>query len=445
MKKKKITLIFICISLVFSLISGSVSAAYIGGRYISAKGACVLDFQSGEVLYEYNGYVKRSPASMTKIMSLYCIFSELEKQNISLDTVVPISRRVYDLPVYTDYQCIPLYVGSIYTVDDLLGAVITYSASNALLALVELVSASDAEFVALMNTTCHSLGIDATFYDACGGATNAISPYGMACLARAIIRDYPQILERSSKKYIVFNGLRYYSTNKLYTTYYYEGVDGLKTGTSSTAGACLCATGTRNGNRIITVNMLSASNDYRFKDSRVLLDFGFNYTDNYYLPKLTRSNISTYINGEEIPTLLYSKEKELFPVIVVEQLNNYGFDVVYDEASGVMTVTPNPDKFMHPLPCDATKGTYQDKYGDVRENIVKLIVCNGDKEYEIKRFYTSEGYHVVSADDFGKIFNMQWNPETSSIAINPPYNYPTVVGSILDDICSMPQRFNWQN
>ena len=274
-KKTKSTLIIFFVIIIHIISAVPASAAYIDGSSITSQGVCVMDFETGEILYEHNGNIPRSPASMTKIMSLYCIYSELERQGISIDTIVPISGNVYSLPVRTNYQCITLYNNVPYTVDELIGAVATYSASNALLALVELVSGSEAEFVKLMNTTAQQMGIDAYYYDSCGGYTNEVTPIAMATLARNIIKDYPDIINRTSKKSINFHGGTYYSTNKLYTTYYYEGADGLKTGTSSSAGHCFCGTAVRGDNRVISVAMLAPSNDGRFGDTVKLLNYGF--------------------------------------------------------------------------------------------------------------------------------------------------------------------------
>lgn len=423
MKTRKFTLGFVIILIIQVFTASYAGAATVGDKYISSQGACVMDFETGEILYEHNGYIRRSPASMTKVMSLYCIYSELEKRSITLDTPVPISRRVYDLPVVTDYQCIPLYYNSTYTVDDLIGAVATYSASNALLALVEFVSGTEAEFVKLMNKTASEIGIDATYYDSCGGYTNAISPVSMAHLAKRIITDYPDILARTSKKYIVFNGVKYYSTNKLYSTYYYPGIDGLKTGTSSTAGCCLCATGVKDGRRIITVTMNSISNDYRFKDSINLLDFGFEELAKIYSEKLYYTKTRAFLNGEEIPLLNYVKGNEIKPVIILENLSCYGFDVSYNIDTNTMKLTLNPQKEITPVSCDSFIGDYGVRYTQMsfkQNDGIKVIISDGKEEHIIENvFLTNEGC-LVSLEEFGQNYNLYWDEESVSYNISYP-------------------------
>ena len=94
--KKRVS-VLLCATMLLSVIfSVQASAAYVGSEYISSEGACVMDYETGEVLYEYNGNTPRVPASMTKIMNMYCVYEALANGEISLDTKVPISESVYE-------------------------------------------------------------------------------------------------------------------------------------------------------------------------------------------------------------------------------------------------------------------------------------------------------------------------------------------------------------
>lgn len=420
MKIKKITSL-ILITAILSTAVLSVNAAYVGDKYISSQGACVLDFETGEVIYEYNGYTGRSPASMTKVMSLYCIYRELARQSISLNTVVPLSSKVLSMPTRTDYQCIPLYSGTRYTVDELIGAVATYSAANALLALCELVSGSEANFVALMNKTVGELGLDACYYDCCGGYTNIITPVSMAQLARRIITDYPDIIDRTSKRYINFKGAIYYSTNKLYTTYPYDGADGLKTGTSSSAGYCFCGTAVRDGRRVITVTMSSASNAYRFQDTVNLLDFGFEN-----LPTVEGvyfTDISTYIDGFEIPTFQYNNKKKSTAVVIAEDLVLYGFDMSYDPLTRTVTAVHNPDKEFNPLAMDIYKNKKNELAFDVYDNdSSSVVIIIGEEVYNISKLYKLNGYLAISMDELASLFSYTWDGQARAGYITTKLN-----------------------
>ena len=126
-----------------------------------------------------------------------------------------------------------------------------------------------------MNEKAQQLGITAVFYDSWGGSPdNRISAHAMALLTRAFIKEYPGILEFTSQTSVMFNEEEYRSTNPLLTSY--EGADGFKSGFTRAAGWCFTATAIRDGRRIITVTM-GSERGFRFPDSVILLDYGFDY------------------------------------------------------------------------------------------------------------------------------------------------------------------------
>ena len=137
-KTRPLCAVMLALVVVFTAVSPSMQAqaAYVGSSYISSAGACVMDYETGEVLYELGGYTPRVPASMTKIMTLYCVYEALENGEIALNTRVPISNNVYYKSRNKLYQnMIALNPGTVYTVDEIMGIVITYSASAATVAL----------------------------------------------------------------------------------------------------------------------------------------------------------------------------------------------------------------------------------------------------------------------------------------------------------------------
>lgn len=270
---------FFCVLLAVTLLLFPVpitQAANTEGSYISAAGAYVMDYETGTELYSYNGDQVRVPASMTKIMSMYIIYEALANGEITLNTRVPISERVYNLSRNASYiNMVPLYYNQVYTVNELIDIIIVYSASASVVAMAELISGSEDKFIERMNKKVGEMGLEAWFECSCGVRDNKMSPKSMAILARNIIRDYPDILKRSSKASVYFHGSTYKSTNLLLGSRYYEGADGLKTGTTGAAGYCLCGTAMRNGVRIITVVMASSSTSQRYTDTHQLLNYGF--------------------------------------------------------------------------------------------------------------------------------------------------------------------------
>lgn len=244
---------------------------------IRAASAFVMDAQTGECLYEYNGDVARVPASMTKVLTAYIVYQELEKGTLSWDTPISISHNVAVKSRDSSYpMAVPLTEGKTYTVDTLMHLIMIPSASASCIAMAEHISGSESAFVERMNQTAKTLGLSATYYNCHGARVNYITPRSQAMLTRRFLEDYPDILRITSKSGVSFNGKWYNNTNHLLNTMEpYEGLDGFKTGTISQAGYCVTTTAERNGRRVISVVMKSTSDAQRFQDSRQLLDYGF--------------------------------------------------------------------------------------------------------------------------------------------------------------------------
>lgn len=406
MKTKRIISLIMCLMIILGITAG---AATVGNSYITSQGACVMDFETGEILYEYKGDVARVPASMTKIMNMYCVYEAIANGEISLDTVVPISKNVYNKSRNSVYQSVlPLYYNTTYTVNEMIDVVVTYSASGAAIALAELVGGSEAAFVERMNNKAAEMGINAFYYDSCGIAENKVSPVAMATLARNIIRDYPDILVRSSKKSVSFHGNTYRTTNHLLDTYYYAGADGLKTGTTSAAGYCFCGTAVRNGRRLISVTMSSSSSGQRFVDTARLLDYGFSVVNQKY-GYVYFTDMRTYINGCEVPTFVYMGANP-HSVIIAEDLVNFGFDVEYKGEEQVLYINYNKDKTYNPMPLEYYRNRKGEKaYAIADYNNVSVVLNNGVSTYQFKNVYNLNGYMGISADEFAEIYDFEWD------------------------------------
>lgn len=242
-----------------------------------AESVFVMDGDTGEELYSYNGDVARVPASMTKVLTAYIVYQELEAGTITLDTPVKISHNVAVKSRDANYPtAVPLTEGATYTVDTLLHLIMIPSASASCIAMAEHISGSESAFVTRMNATAKSLGLNATYYNCHGAQPNYITARSQAKLTKIFIDTYPDILRITKKSGFSFNGTYYNNTNHMLNTMApYEGLDGFKTGTISAAGYCVTTTAVRNGRRVIAVVMKSTSDAQRFADSRQLLDYGF--------------------------------------------------------------------------------------------------------------------------------------------------------------------------
>lgn len=242
---------------------------------IKAKSVVLMDLDSREVLYAKNENEELSPASVTKIMSLLLIMQALDTGKISLDDKVVASKDA----VAMGGSQIWLEVGEEMTVDELLKAVVIASANDACTALGELVGGSGVGFVKMMNDEARNLGLNHTNFENCTGLDDDIkahysSAYDLALIACEVMK-YEQITQYTT---VWLDSLRegkteLNNTNKLVNSY--EGITGLKTGTTSNAGFCICATASRNDMNLVAVVLGSTTSQDRFDTASYLLDMGF--------------------------------------------------------------------------------------------------------------------------------------------------------------------------
>ncbi|MDO5142862.1 MAG: D-alanyl-D-alanine carboxypeptidase family protein [Eubacteriales bacterium] len=271
MKKRS----FAVFLLLLFCLSGTLPTA--AALQFQAASAFVMDGDTGEELYSYNGDAARVPASMTKVLTSYIVYQELAAGRLSLDTPIKVSQNAAAKSRDSSYpMAVPLTAGATYTVDTLLHLIMIPSASASCIVMAEHISGSEQAFVARMNQTAKDLGLNATYFNCHGARPNYITPRSQAQLTKQFIDTYPDILRITGKSGFRFGGKYYNNTNHLLNTMGpYEGIDGFKTGTIAESGYCVTTTAVRNGRRVIAVVMRSTSDRQRFDDSRQLLDYGF--------------------------------------------------------------------------------------------------------------------------------------------------------------------------
>lgn len=265
---------------------------------VAAKHAIAVEVSTGKVLYEQDSQTPASIASISKLLSVYLVYEALEKGEIQLDTMVDISDYPYSLTANTELSNVNLDARS-YSVSDLLNASLITSSNSAIIALAEKIAGSEAAFVDKMKAKVAEWGItDATIVNTSGldnsdlgeniypgskpDDSNQFSALDVAIIARHLILDYPQVLNITSLNAYDFGGYTYYSTNQMLSegTHARGGVDGLKTGTSNSAGSSFVATTTQANMRIITV-VLNATDgltnsDNRFVETNNLMNYVYN-------------------------------------------------------------------------------------------------------------------------------------------------------------------------
>ena len=265
---------------------------------VAAKHAIAVEVSTGKVLYEQDSQTPASIASISKLLSVYLVYEALEKGEIQLDTMVDILDYPYSLTANTELSNVNLDARS-YSVSDLLNASLITSSNSAIIALAEKIAGSEAAFVDKMKAKVAEWGItDATIVNTSGldnsdlgeniypgskpDDSNQFSALDVAIIARRLILDYPQVLNITSLNAYDFGGYTYYSTNQMLSegTHARGGVDGLKTGTSNSAGSSFVATTTQANMRIITV-VLNATDgltnsDNRFVETNNLMNYVYN-------------------------------------------------------------------------------------------------------------------------------------------------------------------------
>ena len=265
---------------------------------VAAKHAIAVEVSTGKVLYEQDSQTPASIASISKLLSVYLVYEALEKGEIQLDTMVDILDYPYSLTTNTELSNVNLDARS-YSVSDLLNASLITSSNSAIIALAEKIAGSEAAFVDKMKAKVAEWGItDATIVNTSGldnsdlgeniypgskpDDSNQFSALDVAIIARRLILDYPQVLNITSLNAYDFGGYTYFSTNQMLSegTHARGGVDGLKTGTSNSAGSSFVATTTQANMRIITV-VLNATDgltnsDNRFVETNNLMNYVYN-------------------------------------------------------------------------------------------------------------------------------------------------------------------------
>ena len=230
---------------------------------ITAKSAVLIENSSGRILYEKDKDKEVIPASITKIMTLHLIFDALDEHKISLKDSVTVS----DYAAKMGGSQVFLEPGETQTVKDMIKCISIASANDAAVAMAEYVAGSEQEFVKRMNAKAKELGMRHTRFKNCNGLDDTIksghysSAYDVALMSQALVTRHPDITKYSTvwmdeithktKKGESVFGLT--NTNKLIRTY--DGITGLKTGSTSKAKYCLSATAKRGGVSLTAVVM----------------------------------------------------------------------------------------------------------------------------------------------------------------------------------------------
>lgn len=332
----------------FSLFAGINKADAETALDVNASGAILVDADTGMILYEKNSDTALGIASMTKMMTEYLLLEAVKEGKVKWNQEYLVSPEISKMSHDDSLSNVYLRVESKYKVEDLYAAMAIESANAATMAIAEIVGGSEAKFVEMMNKKAAELGLEKyKFVNSTGlnnrdilkhlpevvgdpDEENIMSAKDVASLASHLIHDFPEVLKTSSIPEKIFaKGTEdefvmdnwnwmlegYEEIADRYPNYQqfvYDGLDGLKTGSTPFAGYNFTGTAIRDGQRYISVVMNTSSQSERFRETRKVLDYAFNnFRKEEILPKhyqVKGKKTLPVIKGKEDQVKVYTKE-----------------------------------------------------------------------------------------------------------------------------------------
>jgi D-alanyl-D-alanine carboxypeptidase (penicillin-binding protein 5/6) len=299
---------------------------------LQARSAILMDYETGTVLYEKNPDEKLPIASLTKIMTILLVLEAIDDGKLKLDDKVQISEHASSMGGSQVF----LHEGESLSVDSLLKAVIVASGNDASVALAEKVAGTHEVFVSRMNERARELGMTNTRFANSTGLpadNNYSTARDVSLMSRELLKHplfyrwstiWVDTLEESRNKTELAN------TNRLIR--FYDGTDGIKTGSTQEAGYCLSATAKRGNMRLLSIVLNAPSTKIRFSESSKMMDYGFaNYEVVSLLKKDQVVENQVPISGgkEEIINGVVSKDVNF--LIKSGESKEYEREIVLDE------------------------------------------------------------------------------------------------------------------
>lgn len=238
---------------------------------VPALSAILGDLDSGAVLYAQDAEVRREPASLTKVMTLYLIYEALANNELRLDDQLPVSERAWRLQGSKTF----VQVGEQVRVEDLIRGIAVQSGNDACMVVAEHLAGSEEGFAELMNKKARELGMkDSHFMNASGlpDPNHYTTALDLFKLASALERRFPKFSHYSAEKQFTYNNIRQVNRNRL--LWRDPAITGLKTGHTQTAGYCLIATNDKDGQRMGSVILGAASRKIREEEALRLMAWG---------------------------------------------------------------------------------------------------------------------------------------------------------------------------
>jgi|TARA_Y100000996_G_scaffold266399_1_gene209619 D-alanyl-D-alanine carboxypeptidase (penicillin-binding protein 5/6) len=292
------------------------------------KSYILIDYDSGMVIAEKNSDLILPPASITKIMTSYIIFTELNNQTLDRKDDVLVSEKAWK----TGGSKMFIEVGKKVKVSDLLHGIITSSGNDASVAMAEHISGDEETFSIYMNQMAENLGMTNTSYANSTGLPNDdlyTTAKDISILARSLIMKFPKEYKLYSQREYVYNEIKQYSRNKL--LYLDDSVDGMKTGFTKKAGYCLVSSALRGKRRLISVVMGAKSPEHRTNASKSLLEYGFRFFETHKIYTQNKVVTEGKVFGGSQPSVKLAVQEDAYISIPRRQIKNIKYKYVIDK------------------------------------------------------------------------------------------------------------------
>lgn len=263
------------------ILMSSIGQAY--ALETTARNVVLMDYDTGQILFAKDHQKMVPPASMSKLMTVYIIFSKLKDGSLSLDDTFTVSENAWRKGgAASGGSTMFLNIGENVRVEDLIKGIIIQSGNDACIVAAENLAGSEEDFAVEMNKMARKIGLkNSSFANATGlpDPNHRMSVEDLALLARHIIKEFPGYYYLFSQKTFTHNNITQGNRNPL--LYSMPGADGLKTGHTEEAGFSLTASVKRGDRRLIEVMTGTKSNKERSEESGKIMNYGFREFDNY--------------------------------------------------------------------------------------------------------------------------------------------------------------------
>ena len=378
----KINSLFVSV-IVSNIILGVSSAKAIETK---ARNAILMDYDTGMYLYAKEADKMVPPASMSKLMTVYVLFSKLKDGTLSLDDTFTVSENAWRKGgAASGGSTMFLNIGEKVRVEDLIKGILIQSGNDACIVVAENISGSEDEFVHQMDKYAHKIGLkNSSFANATGlpHPDHRMSVEDLAILSRHLIKDFPEYYHIFSIKEFTHNNIKQGNRNPL--LYSMSDADGLKTGHTEEAGFSLAASAKRGNRRLIEVMTGMNSNKERSEEAEKLMSWGFREFNNFEVLTAgqTVAEVPVWLGKDDNVDLLVSET--VFRTLQKNKTSKVKMTAVYDkpvkapikkgdELGFVKIEIPNQPEFTVPL--IASKNIEkQGIFGKMLKNLQALLV-----------------------------------------------------------------------